>query len=919
MMADLGSPNWGTAAHPNNKASSEDWLHLRKRQRAPKIGLLPRSEAFDETDDIKTICDSSDSCTAAVDKLNGSNGSCSDPSGCTGVACKMTSEANSDATAGSTSGKPGSKMISSFVTVIEGTKDLSLHEEKQRSPQRPRPAAMATSEDELFIGKLDAPEALLFGHDSPLATGSQKSQRSSSLLAKCSMGKLDAPEALLIGYEAPIITDSQTSSCSSSLVSKCSIGKLDAPEATLIGHKSPITTERQPSLTLNTPEGPVPIPAKCSAQLRRLLQSHSITRPALGLNGGLGSSNETSATSTEPRRPIYPNLPYSPYSSPVSSPRVRRKPLRETTRVNSTVQSDGEYVQLNQYKLEQAIGQGSYGIVKLAYNKDDDVQYAMKILSKKKLKRKGGIFGRKLPNRKAPGGAERKQSENPLQKVYREIAIMKKLDHPNVTKLVEVLDDPEDDNLYMVFELLKEGEVLVVPTDNPMSEKEAWLALRDVVHGLEYLHYQKIIHRDLKPSNLLKGDSGGVKIADLGVSNEFDGTDALLTNTAGTPAFTPPESISHKPGDEPYSGKTADIWSLGVTLFSLVYGKVPFHDDNIVALYNKIRTQELHLPNEPDISPELKCLITQMLVKNPINRISLRDIMAHEWVTGYGLYPMASELENCKTLVEVTENEVQNSVQSVPKLDTLIMVKAMIKNHSFSNPFNPATAAGSASKPSGSKTKSSPVVSRCDSAPGSYDMYNDARKPSTATLRKFTLKKLQSKPSFGELQKYRNEGTTAPTSQTSRSNSLLAKCSIGKLDAPEAVLIGKDAPTPGSQSSRSSSLLAKCSMGKLDAPEAHMIGFDAPIIAEGSQNSRSSSLLAKCSIGKLDAPEATLIGSHESAPIKWKPETTERKPSATIRKLTMRPFQPKPDFEQLQLLMEQSCQETDTEELHTHS
>ena len=113
-----------------------------------------RSEAFDETDDIKTICDSSDSCTAAVDKINGSNGGgCSDPSGCTGIACKMTSEANSDATtAGSTSGKPGSKMISSFVTVIEGTKDLSLHEEKQRSPQRPRPAAMATSEDELFIG-----------------------------------------------------------------------------------------------------------------------------------------------------------------------------------------------------------------------------------------------------------------------------------------------------------------------------------------------------------------------------------------------------------------------------------------------------------------------------------------------------------------------------------------------------------------------------------------------------------------------------------------------------------------------------------------------------------------------------------------------------------------------------------------------
>jgi serine/threonine protein kinase len=88
--------------------------------------------------------------------------------------------------------------------------------------------------------------------------------------------------------------------------------------------------------------------------------------------------------------------------------------------------------------MKGAIGQGSYGIVKLAYNKEDDVNYAMKILSKRKLKKKGGLFGRALPNRKAPGGADRKMSENPLQKVYREIAIMKKLDHPNVVKLVEV-------------------------------------------------------------------------------------------------------------------------------------------------------------------------------------------------------------------------------------------------------------------------------------------------------------------------------------------------------------------------------------------------------------------------------------------------------------------------------------------------
>ncbi len=71
------------------------------------------------------------------------------------------------------------------------------------------------------------------------------------------------------------------------------------------------------------------------------------------------------------------------------------------------------------------------------------------------------------------------------------------------------------------------------------------------------VHYQKIIHRDIKPSNLLRctASDGLVKIADLGVSDEFDGKDAFLTNTAGTPAFTPPESLAHKPGDDPWSGK----------------------------------------------------------------------------------------------------------------------------------------------------------------------------------------------------------------------------------------------------------------------------------------------------------------------------------------------------------------------------
>ena len=79
-----------------------------------------------------------------------------------------------------------------------------------------------------------------------------------------------------------------------------------------------------------------------------------------------------------------------------------------------------------------------------------------------------------------------KKAENPLDKVYREIAILKKVDHPNVVKLVEVVDDPKEDNLYMTFELLEKGEVLEIPSDIPLTEEEAIKCFRDVVHGLEY-------------------------------------------------------------------------------------------------------------------------------------------------------------------------------------------------------------------------------------------------------------------------------------------------------------------------------------------------------------------------------------------------------------------------------------------------
>ncbi|KAG2459506.1 KKCC1 kinase, partial [Polypterus senegalus] len=355
---------------------------------------------------------------------------------------------------------------------------------------------------------------------------------------------------------------------------------------------------------------------------------------------------------------------YATGSSSHVSPRMTRRPTIESTKIS--ISGCQDCVQLNQYKLKSEIGKGSYGVVKLAYNEDDDKYYAMKVLSKKKLMKQYGF-----PRRPPPRGAKAAQGEQPkplgpLERVYQEIAILKKLDHINIVKLVEVLDDPSEDNLHMVFELVQKGPVMEVPTDKPFTEEQARIYFKDVVLGIEYLHYQKIIHRDIKPSNLLLGDDGHIKIADFGVSNQFEGSDALLSSTAGTPAFMAPETLS----DNRKS-------------FS---GKCPFIDEYILSLHSKIKNKPVEFPETPVVSESLKDLLLQMLDKNPDSRITIPEIKLHSWVTKDGTDPLPLEEEHC-SVVEVTEDEIKNSIKLIPSLSAVILVKAMLRKRSFGNPF----------------------------------------------------------------------------------------------------------------------------------------------------------------------------------------------------------------------------------------
>ncbi|XP_072033965.1 calcium/calmodulin-dependent protein kinase kinase 2-like isoform X2 [Amphiura filiformis] len=367
------------------------------------------------------------------------------------------------------------------------------------------------------------------------------------------------------------------------------------------------------------------------------------------------------------QRRIYPHLPYSPCSSPTispcSSPRLRRPPTRESSKID--ISKDGlDFVQLNQYHLKDEIGKGSYGVVKLAYNEEDDVHYAMKILSKKKLIRRGG-FAKRPPPR---GGKPSKAPKTPLDRVYQEIAILKKLDHPNIVNLVEVLDDVTEDHLYMVFELVEKGAVMEVPTEDPLTEEQAWAYFRDMVLGIEYLHYQNVVHRDIKPSNLLLDETNHVKIADFGVSDRFEGIDALLSDTVGTPAFMAPETLLEN--SNKYGGRALDIWAMGITLYCFMFGQVPFQDDFILGLHAKIRNEQLTFPKNVEISEDLKDLILRTLEKDPETRIKLPEIKEHPWVSRDGTEPLPAEEEHC-TVVEVSQDEVDTCVKMLPKIETL--------------------------------------------------------------------------------------------------------------------------------------------------------------------------------------------------------------------------------------------------------
>jgi len=194
------------------------------------------------------------------------------------------------------------------------------------------------------------------------------------------------------------------------------------------------------------------------------------------------------------------------------------------------------------------------------------------------------------------------------------------------------LFDSFETNQHIVFvmELCAGGDLLnYVRKRRKLKEEVAKYVLKQVVDGLAYCHAKGIVHRDIKLDNLLLDDEGAVKICDFGVSRLLKDRNEVMTEQCGTPAYIAPEILK----DKGYRGFGVDIWSLGVCLYAMLYGTVPFKASNMNDLHQLILKAKYSLKDDKvEISDDAKDLIKSLLEPDHTKRLTIRQVMNHKWL-----------------------------------------------------------------------------------------------------------------------------------------------------------------------------------------------------------------------------------------------------------------------------------------------
>lgn len=259
---------------------------------------------------------------------------------------------------------------------------------------------------------------------------------------------------------------------------------------------------------------------------------------------------------------------------------------------------------LHFYQVIKLLGKGSFGKVYLGLQRLTNRLVAIKCLEKSHFK-----------------------DESTKRKILSEVKILKKLlGHPNVVKLLEVFENKK--YVFFVTEYATNGDLLkYAKTHNFVEEHEAKYMFYQIAMGLSYIHQQNIIHRDVKLDNILVDEANRCKICDFGVSRQIDPKE-MINEQCGTPAYLAPEIIK----DEGYKGFGVDIWSLGVLLFCLLTGHMPFKASTIEELHKKILEGKYEFPENPKLTPEAMDLVSNMLVLDPGHRFTIGEVVRHDWV-----------------------------------------------------------------------------------------------------------------------------------------------------------------------------------------------------------------------------------------------------------------------------------------------
>ncbi|CAK1553499.1 unnamed protein product [Leptosia nina] len=252
------------------------------------------------------------------------------------------------------------------------------------------------------------------------------------------------------------------------------------------------------------------------------------------------------------------------------------------------------------FDIVRKLGQGTYGKVQLGINKKTGQEVAIKTIKKCKI-----------------------ETEADLIRIRREVQIMSSVRHPNIVHIYEVFENSE--KMILVMEYCSGGELYdYLSQKKVLEEDEARRLFRQVATAVYYCHIHKICHRDLKLENVLLDDTGSAKIADFGLSNVFKET-SLLSTFCGSPLYASPEIVK----GTPYIGPEVDCWSLGVLLYTLVYGAMPFDGSNFKRLVRQISNGDYYEPKNPSTASPL---IRDMLTVDPLKRADIVYICDHPWV-----------------------------------------------------------------------------------------------------------------------------------------------------------------------------------------------------------------------------------------------------------------------------------------------